>query len=207
MICVQTEDFDVGALDVRVGAHVARGARLLSLVDARAVRLRAEPVGSEKVDLVKALAAGAITRLDESGDTDVKAWGFSPLVADAQARLGSLTEALAAGCPDLLRLEVEWLATTYAARQVPVEFLDKTLGCLRDELADRLPTDAAAMACARPGPTPRTLSSRRKVSRVSGSGKPKSVCESSRTTRCVQTRTASSPPEAANSTPSGTATS
>ena len=60
----------------------------------------------------RALAAGAITRLSESGDTDVEAWGFPALVADAQARLGCLTEALAAGCPDLLRLEVDWLATT-----------------------------------------------------------------------------------------------
>jgi methanogenic corrinoid protein MtbC1 len=96
----------------------------------------------------KALAAGAITRLSEAGHADdVEAWGFQQLVADAQVRLENLAEALAVGRPDLLQLEVQWLATTYVARQVPLDFLRRTLECLRAELAEGLPAVAATMAC------------------------------------------------------------
>jgi methanogenic corrinoid protein MtbC1 len=95
----------------------------------------------------EALAAGAITRLSEAGHADdVEAWGFQQLVVDAHVRLENLAEALTVGRPDLLQLEVQWLATTYVARQVPLEFLKRTLECLRDELSE-LPEDAAAMAC------------------------------------------------------------
>lgn len=49
-------DWDVGELDVRPGAHVEAGSRLLTLIDATSVRLKTEPEGSEKTDLLKALA-------------------------------------------------------------------------------------------------------------------------------------------------------
>ncbi len=95
----------------------------------------------------KALAAGAITRLSESGGAgDVEAYGFRQLAADAQMRLKALAEALAAGRPELMRMEVEWLATTYAARQVPLDFLRRSLACLRDELEDNLPAHSATAA-------------------------------------------------------------
>ena len=96
----------------------------------------------------KSLAAGAIARLSEAGHaTEVEAWGFQNLVADAQVRLDSLAEALAAGRSDLLQLEVQWLATTYVARRVPIDLLKRTLECLQHELAEGLPKNASARAC------------------------------------------------------------
>lgn len=97
----------------------------------------------------KALAAGAVVRWGESvGEDEVQRWGFQRLAADAEVRLQSLAESLAAGRPELFALEVGWLSETYAAREMPVEFLEQSLRCLREELAECLPTDAAELACA-----------------------------------------------------------
>ncbi len=51
-------DWDVGTLDVRDGARVEPGTPLLTLVDARTMRLRVDPEGSEKAVLLDALRAG-----------------------------------------------------------------------------------------------------------------------------------------------------
>lgn len=50
-------DFDVASIDVRPGAHVEAGDRLVTLLDPRVMFLRADPVGSEQAELLAALAA------------------------------------------------------------------------------------------------------------------------------------------------------
>ena len=91
----------------------------------------------------RAHAASAIARLREQrGAAEIDAWGFSALVADAEVRLRTLAEALAAGEPGLFRLDVEWLAATYAARNAPLDLLEGTLRCLRQELEEGLPASA-----------------------------------------------------------------
>lgn len=51
-------DWDVTSLDVRRGAHVERGQQLLTLHAPRSMHLETEPVGSDKSEVLKALAGG-----------------------------------------------------------------------------------------------------------------------------------------------------
>jgi len=99
----------------------------------------------------KAFAAGAVLRMSEAGPEAagfVERWGFNDLVQDTQVRLQYLAEALACGRPEVLDLDVDWLTTTYAAREMPAGLLKMTLGCLRDELVESLPVDAGTLAAA-----------------------------------------------------------
>jgi MerR family transcriptional regulator, light-induced transcriptional regulator len=96
----------------------------------------------------KAYAAGAILRLQEmsiqsSGFVD--SWGFGALVDDAELRLEHLAEALAAGRPELFALDVEWMATTHEARDIPSAVLQAELKCLCDELQESLPEHATIL--------------------------------------------------------------
>lgn len=95
----------------------------------------------------KAYAAGAILRMQETGDESaglVEELGFKGLVEDTQQRLQSLAEALAVGRPELFVRDIEWLAATHSARQVTPQLLRTILACLQQELAENLPEDAAA---------------------------------------------------------------
>ena len=93
-----------------------------------------------------ALASRAISALSETQDDLVQRWGFRALVSDARGRLDLLAEALAAGRPEIFAKEVLWLATSYGARDVPVDLLRETLRALRGELGESLPPEGAAMA-------------------------------------------------------------
>jgi methanogenic corrinoid protein MtbC1 len=89
-----------------------------------------------------------VTRLSQSGgEAEVAALGYSRLVADAQARISCLAEAMAAGRPELLELEVDWLVESYVAREVPLDLLERLLASLKAELAQSMPGDAAELAC------------------------------------------------------------
>ena len=109
-----------------------------------------DPQGSFLASLLDAsgrsYALAAVTRLAEAHEAEVELWGFAKLAADAQARVGILAEAAAAGRPELLRREVEWLASTYKARGVDVTLLEGSLVSLRDELRDALPTQPGELA-------------------------------------------------------------
>jgi methanogenic corrinoid protein MtbC1 len=95
----------------------------------------------------KSLAAGTVVRAQERfGDEHVEEWGFQRLVDDTRARIENLGESLAVGRPELMRLDVEWLKTTYASRGISPEPVERTLGCLREELVEKLPDDAGEMA-------------------------------------------------------------
>lgn len=99
----------------------------------------------------KAFAAGTVLRMSEAGPEAaglVGRWGFNELVKDTQVRLQFLAEALACGRPEVLDLDVDWLMTTYAARELPAGLLVKMLGCLRDELVESLPSDAGKLVSA-----------------------------------------------------------
>jgi methanogenic corrinoid protein MtbC1 len=99
----------------------------------------------------KAYAAGAVLRMQEAGPEAagfVASLGFNALVDDLEIRLQHLAAALAAGRPELFVLDVEWLASTHAARELPPGLLETTLDCLLAELDENLPPDAAAAATA-----------------------------------------------------------
>ena len=96
----------------------------------------------------KAYAAGAILRVQEAGPEAarfVESWGFDELVQDAQLRLEHLSEALACGRSEVFSLDIEWLGTTYAARDIPPELLKTTLRCLQAELEESLPPGSVSM--------------------------------------------------------------
>jgi methanogenic corrinoid protein MtbC1 len=97
----------------------------------------------------RAFAAGTALRVSESSSEAAEALnqlGFTEFVSDAEIRLRNLAEALACGRPEVLQMDVEWLASTLASRQSSTELLRATLSCLRDELNDSLPVDAKPMA-------------------------------------------------------------
>lgn len=93
----------------------------------------------------RAYAAGAVLRLQEEAPEVFEAAGvgFNELVADAQLRLEHLAEALACGRTEIFALDVAWLASTYAARHLPLTLLEQTLSALKEELEESLPADAA----------------------------------------------------------------
>ncbi len=95
----------------------------------------------------RAFAAGAVARLRQGSSDDLGDDGaFSLLLADMELRVRSLAESLAAGRPELLRLDVEWLRETYAARGLSLALVEQGLRCLRQELDESLPKDAARLA-------------------------------------------------------------
>lgn len=97
----------------------------------------------------KAYAAGTVLRMQEDpggGSQLVENLGFSDLVQDTEVRLQHLAEALACGREELFALDVDWLAATYAARELPVDHLQLLLECMRQELEDSLPDDAGPVA-------------------------------------------------------------
>lgn len=97
----------------------------------------------------RALAAGAVNRMREGDDPAAmraREASFTALVADTEMRVRHLAEALAAGRPELFRLDVEWLRATYAARGESVVMVEASLAALRDELGKSLPEDVARTA-------------------------------------------------------------
>ena len=99
----------------------------------------------------RAFAAGAVLRVQESGDQGaalVEEWGFNALVSDTELRVEHLAEALACGREELFALDASWLAETYTARDVSEELLKSILRGLRDEVKESLPTGPANQAAA-----------------------------------------------------------
>lgn len=96
---------------------------------------------------LKGFASSAIARLDEEDAAVVSEWGFGNLVGDLEVRLQSLAEALAAGRSEVFELDLEWMASTYTARGVSTDVLERSLESLRHELEERLPGDSTGMAC------------------------------------------------------------
>lgn len=89
----------------------------------------------------RAFAAGAVARMAERahGTSLLALWPFGQVVADTEVRVRNLAEALAVGRPEVFQLDVDWLASTYAARGIELELLRTTLSALRDELCEGLP--------------------------------------------------------------------
>jgi methanogenic corrinoid protein MtbC1 len=97
----------------------------------------------------RAYAAGAVARLQPPpGATLPEGIGFTDLTADVEVRVRTLAESVAVGRPEVLRLDVDWLRSTYIARGVPVGPVEGGLRCLREELAESLPGHAGEVACA-----------------------------------------------------------
>lgn len=94
----------------------------------------------------KALAARAVSRMRDACGEDRAPWAFQDLVNDIQARVQSLAEALSVGVPELLRLDLQWLAETYDSRGIPRSIFKQSLECLRSELRESLPEDAGKLA-------------------------------------------------------------
>ncbi|QDU66059.1 cobalamin B12-binding domain-containing protein [Engelhardtia mirabilis] len=95
----------------------------------------------------RALAAGAAARLaDEGGGVAVQDWGFQRLVSDLQARLHALAEALASGRPELLELDLSWLAAGLCGRGLELDTPRAALNVLVDELREGLPDGAGDLA-------------------------------------------------------------
>lgn len=92
----------------------------------------------------RAYAAGAVNRMRERpGESNLlDLWPFGQVVADTELRIRHLSEALAAGRPEVFHLDVDWLRSTYDARGLSAGVLETTLECLRDELVESLPDQA-----------------------------------------------------------------
>ena len=86
----------------------------------------------------RALAAGVVNRLVDPENAGEPAGGFQSRLADVESRIAHLAESLAVGSTGLFVSHVEWLRNAYEAREVPLEVLDASLACLRDELAEQL---------------------------------------------------------------------
>jgi methanogenic corrinoid protein MtbC1 len=108
----------------------------------------------------KAVASGAVERQLGSGPGGPD---FTRVAADTEARLAYLSEALAAGAPELFVEHVAWLRDAYAARGASLELLRTNLEALREELHDSLPAPHdeaargpvdAALAALAAGPRP-----------------------------------------------------
>ena len=100
---------------------------------------------------LRAFAASAVLRERDSLRSDGTSLGpnaFEDLVRDAETHILYLGEALAAGRPALFASNVEWTRSSYAARGLSDERVERHLACLRAELASELPPGARESALA-----------------------------------------------------------
>ena len=72
--------------------------------------------------------------------------GYADLAGDTEIRLLELSEALAAGTPELLTQQVSWLVVALTARGVDIECLRVNLRCIAEELQANLPAGTADLA-------------------------------------------------------------
>lgn len=97
------KDWDVGALNVKAGAHVEAGARLLTLVNSRSMYIKCQPVGGEQFDILKAVEKGtrcrAVPLVEKAGPTleglVIEYLSSGNEASDAVAYLPALNEVLA----------------------------------------------------------------------------------------------------------------
>ena len=92
----------------------------------------------------KAHAAGVTLRMSESAVGGSAAFG--DVTAHNESLIEHLSEALALGRPALFQHHVGWLRSAFGGRDVPLDALLASLTCLRDELNERLPPQAARIA-------------------------------------------------------------
>ena len=96
----------------------------------------------------RAIASGAVARQHERQPGLVDSYGrlgFADLVTDTGIRLDYLGQALSAGRPLLFVDHLAWLKVSLAARQLPVDFVETNLQCIREELAEALPAECVEL--------------------------------------------------------------
>lgn len=112
----------------------------------------ASPFTSALIDSARrAWAAGSVVRMRERHPGLVESFGgagFHDLQSHCEGLLDHLSTALWCGEPALFDAQVRWIQTAFEARGVPLDALRASLACLRDELGQGLPRNAAQAAVA-----------------------------------------------------------